>query len=92
MKRTIALTVLTVVLAGCSGSGGGATAARPSTTQAAAAGTIDGQFDVGGHKLHLRCQGTSSPGSPTLVYLHGLGGDGSDVGSIQGRLTGKLRV
>ena len=32
----------------------------------ATAKTIEGRFDVGGHKLYLRCLGT---GSPTVVYL-----------------------
>ena len=53
---------------------------------------VDGRFDVGGHQLHLRCQGKGSPGSPTVVYLHGLGGDGSDVTSIGPRLTSRVRV
>ena len=29
---------------------------------------VDGNYDVGGHELYLRCKGT---GSPTIVYLHG---------------------
>lgn len=29
---------------------------------------IEGKFDVGGHKLYLRCVGT---GKPTIVYVHG---------------------
>jgi pimeloyl-ACP methyl ester carboxylesterase len=45
-----------------------------------------------GHKLHLRCVGTASPGSPTIVYLHGLGGDGSDVESINTQLASQARV
>lgn len=31
---------------------------------------IEGRFDVGGHKLFLRCTGPSASG-PTIVYLHG---------------------
>jgi pimeloyl-ACP methyl ester carboxylesterase len=34
---------------------------------------------VGDYKLRLSCLGEESPGSPTIVYLHGLGGDGGDV-------------
>jgi pimeloyl-ACP methyl ester carboxylesterase len=64
----------------------------PATTQATATGDIDGSFDVGGHKLHLRCEGNGSPGSPTIVYLHGLGGDGSDIESINTQLTSRARV
>jgi pimeloyl-ACP methyl ester carboxylesterase len=87
--------VLAVLLASCSGTGDRAdttTTPGPVTTQAAASGEIDGSFDVGGHKLHLRCEGKGSPGSPTVVYLHGLGGDGSDVTSISAPLAGQTRV
>jgi pimeloyl-ACP methyl ester carboxylesterase len=90
MRRIVVLAVLTALLAGCSSAGDTATPA-PATTQAAT-GAIEGSFDVGGHKLHLRCEGTGSPGSPTVVYLHGLGGDGSDVTSISPRLTSRVRV
>jgi pimeloyl-ACP methyl ester carboxylesterase len=92
MRRLIATMVLVVLLASCSGAGDRAdttTTPPPATTQAAATGEIDGSVDAGGHKLHLRCQGT---GSPTVVYLHGLGGDGSDVKSIQAPLAGRVRV
>jgi pimeloyl-ACP methyl ester carboxylesterase len=95
MRRIVTIVVLTVVLASCSGARDSAdsTSTPPSaTTQAGATGEIDGSFDVGGHKLHLRCEGKGSPGSPTVVYLHGLGGDGSDVTSISPRLTSRVRV
>jgi hypothetical protein len=85
MRRVIAILVLGVLVASCSGAGDtddSTAATSPATTRAAATGELDGSFDVGGHKLHLRCEGKGSPGSPTVVYLHGLGGDGSDVKSI----------
>jgi hypothetical protein len=91
MRRIVVMVVLTVLLAGCSSAGGTATPV-PATTQAAATGAIEGRFDVGGHNLHLRCQGKGSPGSPTVVYLHGLGGDGSDLTSIGPPLTSRVRV
>ena len=75
MRRSIAILVLGVLVASCSGAGDTAddtATPGPATTQAAATGEIDGSFDVGGHKLHLRCEGTGSPGSPTIVYLHAL--------------------
>jgi pimeloyl-ACP methyl ester carboxylesterase len=87
--------VLTVLVISCSGTGDRAdttTTPGPVTTQAAASGEIDGGFDVGGHKLHLRCEGEGSPGSPTVVYLHGLGGDGSDVESVSVPLASRVRV
>ena len=95
MRRIVTILVLTVLLAGCSGArdgGDSTTTPPPATTQAAATGDIDASFDVGGHKLHLRCQGKGSSGSPTVVYLHGLGGDGSDVESISSPLAGQVRV
>ena len=92
MRRTVAMLVLAVLLAGCSGAGDGGDSnatASPATTQATATGTIDGMFDVGGHKLHLECQGS---GSPTLVYLHGLGGNSEGAASIYAPLTDRIRV
>jgi pimeloyl-ACP methyl ester carboxylesterase len=92
MRRILAILVVAVLLGSCSGASDSATAPPPATTQAAATGQIDGSFDVGGHKLHLRCQGTGSSESPTVVYLHGLGGDGSDITSINTPLASQARV
>jgi pimeloyl-ACP methyl ester carboxylesterase len=95
MRRIPTIVVLTVLLASCSGAGDRAdttTTPPPATTQATATGEIDASFDVGGHKLHLRCEGTGSPGSPTIVYLHGLGGDGADIKSINTPLASQVRV
>jgi pimeloyl-ACP methyl ester carboxylesterase len=94
VRRIVTIVILTVLLAGCSGARDGAdntTTPGPATTQPAT-GEINGSFDVGGHKLHLRCEGKSAPGSPTMIYLHGLGGDGSDVTSLSPRLTSQVRV
>jgi pimeloyl-ACP methyl ester carboxylesterase len=41
----------------------------PAPAAAAPPKTIDGRFDVGGHKLYLHCQGPAR--GPTVVYLHG---------------------
>jgi hypothetical protein len=92
MRRIVLISVVAVLLGSCSGARDNATTPSPATTQAAATGQIDGSFDVGGHKLHLRCEGTGSPRSPTIVYLHGLGGDGSHVKSINTPLASKARV
>jgi pimeloyl-ACP methyl ester carboxylesterase len=94
MRRIVLIMVVAVLLGSCSGASESAKSdgTPPATTQAAATGQIEGSFDVGGHKLHLRCQGTGSPGWPTVVYLHGLGGDGSDVTSINTPLASKARV
>jgi pimeloyl-ACP methyl ester carboxylesterase len=95
MRRIVLIMVVAVLLGSCSGASDSAnddTATPPATTQVATNGQLDGSFDAGGHKLHLRCEGTGSPGSPTVVYLHGLGGDGSDIKSINAQLTSQVRV
>jgi pimeloyl-ACP methyl ester carboxylesterase len=94
MRRIVTIMVVAVLVGSCSGasdSANRATTPAPVTTQAAA-GAIEGSFEVGGHKLHLRCEGTGSSGSPTVVYLHGLGGDGSDSSSITTPLASQTRV
>jgi pimeloyl-ACP methyl ester carboxylesterase len=75
LART-SLVLLVVLLVGASTAVASTTAAAStmaaaSTTTAggsSSATTIEGRFDVGGHSLYLRCDGT---GSPTIVYLHG---------------------
>jgi pimeloyl-ACP methyl ester carboxylesterase len=56
-----------VLLAGTSTAATATTSAAPGPAATSSA-TIEGRFDVGGHSLYLRCDGT---GSPTIVYLHG---------------------
>lgn len=92
MRRLIATLLLGILVASCSGAGDSADSnatASPATAQAAATGAIDGLFDVGGHKLYLACQGS---GSPTLVYLHGLGDNSEGAASIYAPLTDRVRV
>jgi pimeloyl-ACP methyl ester carboxylesterase len=65
-----------------------------STTASQAADVRAGSFDVGGHKLYMRCEGS---GSPTVVYFHGLsqdarGGGSRNAGSIPGLLSKGTRV
>jgi pimeloyl-ACP methyl ester carboxylesterase len=90
MRRLVTVVVLAVLVVSCSGADDSADSTA--RTQAAATGEIDGSFDVGGHQLHLRCAGKGSPGSPTVVDLHGLGGDGSDSNSINTPLASQVRV
>ena len=47
-----------------------------SLTAVAQSTDIDGVFDVGGHGLYLKCEGT---GTPTIVYLHGAIWDRAEV-------------
>ena len=55
---------------------------------------VEGTFDVGGHELYIRCQGS---GSPTVVYLHGYifdpsGGGSENAGEIPGLLEDQHQV
>lgn len=80
MRRTVAIFALGVLAASCSEPGdvGGANKAAKPTSASAPTGSsetpsaeeavIDGMFDVGGHSLYLKCQGTEPP---TIVYMHG---------------------
>jgi pimeloyl-ACP methyl ester carboxylesterase len=94
MRRLIAGSILMIVLAGCSGTGGdtatnGASSPSPAASQVPP-GEVNGKFDVGDYQLHLTCKGS---GAPTVVYFHGLGGAGADVDeAIAPRLTDRLRV
>ena len=55
---------------------------------------IEGRFDVGDYKLHMRCVGS---GSPTVVYFHGYieepaGGGARNAGEIPSMLRDKHRI
>ena len=65
-------------------------AAAPSPTTATSADTaIARSFDVGGHSLRMECVGT---GSPTIVFLHGIGGDRTHGYAIQKAFSDRVRV
>jgi pimeloyl-ACP methyl ester carboxylesterase len=66
----------------------------PETATAATGEAIQGTFDVGGHSLFMRCEGSRSP---TIVYIHGYihsssEGGGSNAGTIPGLLRDDYRV
>jgi pimeloyl-ACP methyl ester carboxylesterase len=80
--------VLALLASGCSSGGAGddesaRAASSPDESAASAPSTADGEIDasftVGEYELHLSCLGDGSSGAPTIVYLHGLGGQGRDV-------------
>ena len=88
--------VLALTLA--AGCGGGAdpepkaAAAPPIATTAPSDGdpaTTDRKVDVRGHEMFIACLGT---GSPTIVYLHGMGGTAVGGTDIAKRLGDKNRV
>ena len=54
-----------------------------------AATLLAGMFDVGGHSLYMECSGT---GSPTVVYLHGIGGDRLNGAALLNQFSGRVRV
>lgn len=45
--------------------------------------TTDGRFDINGHEMFLACRGT---GSPTFIYVHGMGGTAEGGSNILDRL------
>ena len=100
IRTTSALVGLVVMVSGCGSSeADGTTSSRgeeasPSPSADNEVKLVEGRFDVGGHKLYLRCTGE---GSPTVVYLHGYifdpsGGDSSNSGQIPSLLEDENRV
>ena len=67
MRSFIAALGSLVVLVACGGEVG--TEGKTDRKRPAETKVLEGNFDVGDHELHLRCDGS---GSPTVVYLHGL--------------------
>lgn len=65
----------------------------PASAQSQATEALEGSFDVGGHRLYMRCEGS---GSPTVVYFHGYsyakGGGSRNAGRIPGLLSKGNRV
>ncbi len=66
------------------GSGTPPTSARSEATEDP--NVLQGMFDVGGHRLYLRCEGS---GSPSVIYLHGLSHT-ADGGQANGQSAGPL--
>jgi pimeloyl-ACP methyl ester carboxylesterase len=64
-------------------------AIAPATPSPSDSTVIDGLFDVGGHKLYIRCTGS---GSPTLVFLNRLDQALAYWGEIPDAFTKKARV
>jgi hypothetical protein len=96
------LTALICLVAGCSSGTPVADTSSPSTATTSSGpvpspgdrDSIEGTFDVGGHKLYLSCVGT---GSPTVIYVHGSITEAQVVphdnaGAIQRTLSGDHRA
>ena len=98
-RRVTQLTVcaLMVLIPGCGGGSDESTAKHaaalpPIATTAPSdddSGTDDVKLDVGGHQIFIACRGR---GSPTVVYLHGMGGSAASAGLIPGLLENDYRV
>lgn len=72
-NRPLALVVLALapLAIGCGDDDDGAASLEPQTEAAdtaTAPAKFDGKFDVGGHKLYLKCRGSAPP---TVIYMHG---------------------
>jgi pimeloyl-ACP methyl ester carboxylesterase len=74
-RRLAIASIAASLAASCGGSAEQAASRRPTTTETSATGSpeaevdvVDGKFDVGGHSLYIRCEGSVSP---TVVYMHG---------------------
>ena len=66
-----------------------AAATSPPTAASPADTAIARSFDVGGHSLRMECVGT---GSPTIVFLHGIGGDRTHGYALQKAFSDRVRV
>jgi pimeloyl-ACP methyl ester carboxylesterase len=87
MRRALALAI-GLALAGCTTAPSESTSEGtvPNNTAPASEGpTIEGLFDVGGHRLFMQCRGA---GSPTVVFLHGVGGGSADWSATLAQLPG----
>ena len=62
---------------------------RPSATSSGGTAAIADRFDVGDHSLYLQCHGA---GSPTIVFLHGIGGDRSHGMPLIRAFSDRVRV
>jgi pimeloyl-ACP methyl ester carboxylesterase len=93
--RTTSAFGLFALLAMIIGSRGFCAVAAPLRPQVTGSPIVEGLFDVGGHKLYLKCEGS---GAPTVVYLHGIimargnSGGALNSGLIPSYLHGEVRV
>jgi pimeloyl-ACP methyl ester carboxylesterase len=74
-RRLAIVSIVASLAASCGGSAEQTASTRPTPPETSAKGSpkaevdvIDGKFDVGGHSLYIRCEGSAPP---TVVYMHG---------------------
>jgi pimeloyl-ACP methyl ester carboxylesterase len=73
------------------GSPAGTGSAPPSTTSGAAA-VFQDTVDIGGRGLFIQCEGSSPPGSPTVILEHGLGASHTVWLTVMHRLSDRVKV
>jgi pimeloyl-ACP methyl ester carboxylesterase len=97
MRRIAAIGALAVVIAACSGTETPPASNSPSASSPASSPSpeppelVEGMFDVGGHSLHMVCEGSASD-LPTIVYLHGLSHAPGDANGNSSGLLDQLFV
>jgi pimeloyl-ACP methyl ester carboxylesterase len=82
-SRAAAIGLIAVLAVACQGADEAPTSSSTPQT------SVEGSFDVGGHKLYLSCRGS---GAPTIVYLHGMGGDHTYASAILAAFTDRVRA
>ncbi len=93
LSRTVVLLLTLAIAAALPSAGSASTPVAGSDATPVPSTVVEGLFDVGGHRLFMRCDGS---GSPTIVYLHGYIWDGDFGGSASAmslplRIAGKYR-
>jgi pimeloyl-ACP methyl ester carboxylesterase len=87
LGRMLVASVVLAAAIGVTACGGGGSSSQQSSGSKNP-NVLEGSFDVGGHKLYMRCEGS---GSPTVVYFHGYSNDARGGGSRNaGRIPGLL--
>ena len=84
LRASFVTCVAVTLLTGCGGSGSGATSDSSSTAESTDPTAISGYVTVQGHDLSYDCGGE---GSPTVIFMHGLGGQSADWGFVSSMLT-----
>ena len=75
IKRILLVTVVLLIVAAFAGATYQWFASRNDLAATPPPGRL---VDVGGHRLHLWCTGSTAPGAPTVFFDSGLGGDAFD--------------
>lgn len=83
--RGVVLMLVALSASACTGDTRPTGTSQDAATDSKSGNHIEGLFDVGSHRLFMECQGT---GSPTIVFLHGVGGKSTDWAATLSELQG----